>query len=1590
MSAGRSQEYLVSAIVSTYNAERFLRGKLEDLEAQSITGELEIIVIDSASPQNERAIVAEFQARYPNIRYLRTEKRETVYQAWNRGVRMATGEFVTNANTDDRLRPDAYETLVRALREHPECVLAYPDMRITEQENATFEAHAPLGFRDWPPYDRLALLELCCIGPFPLWRRSLHDEIGYFDERYKSAADYEFWLRAALKHDFIHVPEFLGLYWLSPETVSRKGDLPTLEYLQVQKRYRPEYAPLTPAPRLLTAGEQAVYEALLSRIAGGVPDAIAQLERFAELHPGFAGAHHELAELYYKAGEIGYAKKHFEKAALLDPGSTEYWDQLQAFLKSELYQSLQHHKAQAAANPEDLEAHLGAGMICILLDRPEAARAHYQRALALAPDSILARENLAALPVPSHNSHNSHSSHNSHNSHNSAGYFAFPRPEVQRLVSRRARKILDVGCAAGRVGAGVKERQGAEVWGVECDPEAAAQAAQVLDRVLTAPIEQALKELPDGYFNCIILADVLEHLVDPAAILAGLAQKLAGSGEMVVSLPNVAHWSVLQGLLNGSWEYQDAGILDRSHLRFFTRESALRLFADAGFSAASVIPIALSGQTGIPERLLQALLQEGVAGPDFARESGAYQYLFRLVRQESAVTSIVILTYNELDCTRECLESIERNTPEPHEVILVDNGSSDGTLPFLREFCAGRSHYRLIENGRNLGFAAGCNIGMRLARGGRILLLNNDVVLTRGWLTGMLECLEREPAAAIAGPMTNEIAGPQRLGETSYRNLEELEQFARAFKRENAGRRIPVDRVVGFCMLFTRELMELVGELDENFGTGNFEDDDYCLRAALAGFGCVIAGDVFIHHYGSRSFRANSIDYSRAMAKNRALFDAKWDLAGLDEALAKKVVSHNALVRGRRLAQQGRLSEAVDLVLQQGIRFSPGSREPYRLLAEVLIESGRFQDALEVLEQMPAKEDVASLILAARCRLGMGRRQGEGELGEAGGSIGAGNHAAPAAPPVQERPEGRTNTRFAPRESVVGANLVFAQSEALQLAEQALRLEPECAGARYLKGLVLLERGERGAAEELFRSAIAADLGFGPCYSALAGLAWERGARDQALDLAELGFVLSPLDLASLARYHDYADALKTLGREARRVREARAIHPEHKGLAFGLIEILIRGGRYPEAMEEIERAAVEFGMDDAMIDAALQIRELAAPPAPAQGSSGSVSVCMIVKDEAQHLPAALLSVKPLAQEIVVVDTGSSDRTCDIARIFGARLFSFPWNGSFSDARNFSLSRALGEWILVLDADEVLAPVDLPPLRALLEQSRGPTAYSFTTRNYTEAITRKNWSANTGEYPAQERGHGWTPSEKVRLFPNDSRVRFLGAVHELLELSLAQCGIPIHACDVPVHHYGKLDPARNAEKQESYYLLGLRKLSETEASVESLSELALQATELGRFREAEGLWHRVLELRPESADAYFNLGYLHLATANYREARAHALRGVELAPEMKEAAFNLAKCEFYLGHTERAHGVCLELLRKCPGYPPALSLLSVSCLLLGSRQEAEQLAEQLRRQRFDCADFLNEYADGLLKGERGDLAAPLLDFAEKYRAGQAA
>jgi glycosyltransferase involved in cell wall biosynthesis len=214
----------VSAIVSAYNSEKLIRGCLDDLLRQTLykKGQLEIVVIDSGSQQGEGTIVKEFQKNNQNIKYIRTEIRETVYAAWNRGIAVAEGEYITNANTDDAHRRDALELLAQALDAYPEADLAYSHNAWTNYPNDAFEnSHAYIE-AIYPPYDPAIAMLYCLLGPHPLWRREVFDKIGLFDPSYEAVGDYDYlfrFVRAKLKA--VLVPEVLSLFYINPKGLSR-------------------------------------------------------------------------------------------------------------------------------------------------------------------------------------------------------------------------------------------------------------------------------------------------------------------------------------------------------------------------------------------------------------------------------------------------------------------------------------------------------------------------------------------------------------------------------------------------------------------------------------------------------------------------------------------------------------------------------------------------------------------------------------------------------------------------------------------------------------------------------------------------------------------------------------------------------------------------------------------------------------------------------------------------------------------------------------------------------------------------------------------------------------------------------------------------------------------------------------------------------------------------------------------------------------------------------------------------------------------------------------------------------------------------
>lgn len=241
----------------------------------------------------------------------------------------------------------------------------------------------------------------------------------------------------------------------------------------------------------------------------------------------------------------------------------------------------------------------------------------------------------------------------------------------------------------------------------------------------------------------------------------------------------------------------------------------------------------------------------------------------------SGVTSIVIPCHGNLLYTALCLESIRLHTPEPHEVVVVDNGCVDGTA----DWCAAHGA-RVVRSPVNLGFAGGVNLGMARAGGDVVVVLNNDALATPGWLAALRGAIAREPGVGIAGPRSNWVSDDQILVGVPYAEAPspELDAFAAGRALEHAGRGREATRVSGLCMAVARPVIDAIGGFDTRFVLGNLEDDDYTLRARLAGFRLWIADDSYVHHFGHKTFDVVDEDYDALMRENGLRYVAKWDL----------------------------------------------------------------------------------------------------------------------------------------------------------------------------------------------------------------------------------------------------------------------------------------------------------------------------------------------------------------------------------------------------------------------------------------------------------------------------------------------------------------------------------------------------------------------------------------------------------------------------------------------------------------------------------------------------------------------------------------
>ncbi len=880
--------------------------------------------------------------------------------------------------------------------------------------------------------------------------------------------------------------------------------------------------------------------------------------------------------------------------------------------------------------------------------------------------------------------------------------------------------------------------------------------------------------------------------------------------------------------------------------------------------------------------------------------------------------SVVLVASGPADRTKQAIESVQSSLHVPCELTLITKEAASKFGKIKKSFP--KDIHFTITNSKDDSFALQCNKALEKTSGEYILILSDDTVLSGKTMPDLVAYMQKNTDCGIAAPVTNNAIGIQKLSLTEGAPIDEIRKYALSFIRRNANRTLQPIELDHFCLLVRSKLIDTVGFFDTDINVPFFAVNDYLLRTIGEGYSADVLLDWFVYREHSGIVR-RGLD---------PVFREKWDTINVKSDTGRRISLFFALHRAWSIYSSGNLNRAIDTLMDE-IKSIPDDESVYYCLARILIEEKRYRDAIDALEQIPPDKLATpkTLEMLARC-----------------------------------------------------SHFLSLPDEAGGHAAKGIAISPDYPDLLDLQGILSLRDNKRAEAEDYFNRALALDENCADPYIRLGVLKWQDGDHEKGLELIEKGFIRSPETGDFSATYQSAITSLKEFERAEGVLREVMGLYPDNKNLRIFYIGILLEQKKARQAMAVIEDTVSLFGADDAMLDAALAVRrELGPITINKDGKdSATLSACIIAKNEETYIAKCLASLKPVADEIVVVDTGSTDRTRKIAEAFGAKVYDFPWTDDFSEARNVSLEHAQGDWILVHDADETLSPLDYDAFRELIrvKPAVAPFAYHITTRNYTMEPSINGWKPNDGSYDEEESGNGWFPSVKVRLFPNDERIRFANPVHELVEPSILAIGMKIKVCAVPVHHYGKLPSEKNAAKFEAYYNLGIKKLEDQGKTPTALQEAAIAAAEMKKYDEAIAYWQEYIKLDSNNVAPFFNLATLYIGLHQYEEALIAAARARELDPLSKEAALTYGAASLYTANPSQAVSALEDLLQRNPVYPPADLCLAAAYCMTGKEGQARELMDKLSKNKFKYFQTLYSLAQHLIDSGKTDFAMPLL------------
>ena len=457
-------------------------------------------------------------------------------------------------------------------------------------------------------------------------------------------------------------------------------------------------------------------------------------------------------------------------------------------------------------------------------------------------------------------------------------------PEAQDSLAKLARlvrpgsEVLDLGAGPGVLATYLMEERACYVDGIEYDPASAEQGQRAFRSLWVADLnlEDPAALVGSARYDFIVCADILEHLIAPEALLCRLAGLLKQDGQLLLSVPNVAHVGLIAELIGGELRYRQEGLLDRTHLRFFTRASLKRLLTESGWRALQIdqvrVPITQSefspaALTDLPPPVRDLLL--------VAEDAETYQFIVACVPRERVlseltaaalpvpsptIVDVIVPVYAGLAETRACIESV-LNAPVtvPFELVVIDDC---GPEPALREWLRGlaeQGRLTLLENAENQGFIVSVNRGMALHDDRDVILLNSDTEVANDWLDRLRAAAYQAADVGTVTPFANSgatiCAYPLFCVDNALPAGWSVAALDALMRKINPDAGVDLPTSVGYCTYIRRDCLQAVGLFDAfAFGRGYGEENDFSMRARYAGWRHRLAADVFVLHRGGVSF----------------------------------------------------------------------------------------------------------------------------------------------------------------------------------------------------------------------------------------------------------------------------------------------------------------------------------------------------------------------------------------------------------------------------------------------------------------------------------------------------------------------------------------------------------------------------------------------------------------------------------------------------------------------------------------------------------------------------------------------------------------